>query len=331
MPPSLRRTLVERVFDFIRADPIGARRIEQKNRQRELQKQESTSITIFRGCFMKNMQVSMMTLIQLTSKLERAESDRAVRLHFALAERILNSAGREPGEANPQNGEEHSAMLQWRTDTDYRELAAKRTDGAALLGAGALAVLMLLTAAVSEQGETISPAASNPEAVAAAMAPGGSDPAARAIGADTRLPAAEASTGPAAVCKEVFGALGEASVSGSASQTLTTWSDVETARPALSSISRMVVTALDMQAKAVSIVFASPNGSGCAGDFVRVVPIPLDCATVSLGLPKESKRAPAYQGVDLVTIPSGWNVALVPAPNDTCVVVTSALFASNPP
>lgn len=214
-------------------------------------------------------------------------------------------------------------MLRWRADIDDpKATTAIPTDRAAVLGGGVLALLMLLAVAISEQGDTVSLTASPPEGAGVAAAGD----------METGATAAPGGAGLITPCKEVFGALGEASVSGSTFETLTTsWSETNTARPALSSISRLVITATDMQAKGVSIVFASPAGNGCAGDFVRVVPVPLDCASVSAGLPKDSKRAPDYQGVDLVTIPSGWKVALVPAPNETCVVVTSAFFTSSPP
>ena len=75
--------------------------------------------------------------------------------------------------------------------------------------------------------------------------------------------------------------------------------------------------------QAAGIVLAAPNGAGCEGNSVRVMPTQQSCDVAAGLLPQGSKKLAPLSGLDFYALPTGEQTLLLPV-GSNCVAVTTA-------
>lgn len=123
-------------------------------------------------------------------------------------------------------------------------------------------------------------------------------------------------------CESVFPALGEVLVSGTQYNVQSDWDSDKPDSHAIRSLVGMEIKSANYTGSAAGVIFASPNGQGCEGIMMRVVPFPLNCKSLEDKLPRGSViisnlgRSPVYALPD-----NGGQLLLVPS-DKACVVIS---------
>jgi hypothetical protein len=126
------------------------------------------------------------------------------------------------------------------------------------------------------------------------------------------------------VCRDSFGGLGDDMTQGAAYVARSAWSDDRDLRyiRALADLTfsnEAAATSLS----AAGILFAVAGAGECQGMFVRVLPMPTTCETFLAQRPEGAEVHPPLGDLVNMTLPNGWDVALLPAA-DLCIVVATA-------
>lgn len=124
-------------------------------------------------------------------------------------------------------------------------------------------------------------------------------------------------------CESVFSTLGKTLTSGSQYNLRSSWNEGEPDKHAIHSLVGMKINSRDYSGPAAGVVFASPNGLGCQGTVIRVVPYPKACDAVVKILPSKSRKVSELGPVtawDLAD--NGGEVLLLPS-GQSCVVVST--------
>ncbi len=138
---------------------------------------------------------------------------------------------------------------------------------------------------------------------------------------------AHARQGNITTCANVFDTLGRGVAADSTYTAQTQWDGKAGNIHSVQSLVAMSGGAGNPGARAVGVVFAAPIGQSCEGTLVRVTPMADACEAVAAGLLKINGQKSALGELDVVNLPNGAQVMLVPL-GGSCVAVTAMRAAS---
>jgi hypothetical protein len=128
-------------------------------------------------------------------------------------------------------------------------------------------------------------------------------------------------------CSGIFDTLGKALTDGSSFMVQTQWAKTDPDSQPLQAVVGMNFSTQGFSGPASGVVFASPVGSGCAGNMVRIAPFPQDCQAASALLPKGSTQAAVLSGIPVFNLPQNGGQAMLMPAGQGCIAV-SVLQAS---
>lgn len=128
-------------------------------------------------------------------------------------------------------------------------------------------------------------------------------------------------------CAQVFAGLGRALAADSTYTAQTQW-DTKTANAhSVQSLVALSGGGNNPGARAAGVVFAAPLGQTCEGTLVRVTPTEASCQALAADLLKINGQKGALGELELVALPNGAQVMLVPFGN-ACIAVSTMRAAA---
>lgn len=129
-------------------------------------------------------------------------------------------------------------------------------------------------------------------------------------------------------CSNVYPVLGKMLTNGTKYEVRSSWSNHSASIHAIQSLVGMEYSAKQYRGPAAGVVFAAPDGSGCGGSMVRVVPFAATCDQIPALLPAKSERSNELGHVTVYQLPGNGGEALLLPAGRSCVVISVASAAT---
>lgn len=129
-------------------------------------------------------------------------------------------------------------------------------------------------------------------------------------------------------CSTIFPVLGELLSGGAQYSLQSRWNTSEPDSHAVQSVLGLSINSPDYSGPAAGIVYAAPNGTGCEGAMVRVVPYQKSCDAVAQALPPNSALSISLGTVQVYDLANSGRIMLLPSAQ-SCVAISLAQAAGN--